>query len=61
MKIGLLLIATLDTVILTIVACKAEEVGFVSFWLPTAPSPCPSPTRGEGTHSQSAGHLNGDW
>ena len=40
MKIGLLLIAAPDAVAPATIARKAEEVGFESFWLPTAPSPC---------------------
>ncbi len=61
MKIGLPTIATPDTVDLATVARKAEVVGFESFWMPTAPSPWPSPARGEETHSQKTGHLNEDW
>ena len=50
MKIELLMIAAPDTVIPAIVARKAEEVSFESFWQPIALSPCPS-TRREGTYS----------
>ena len=52
MRIGLPMITTPDTVDPATIARKAEDVGFGSFWLPEAPSPYPSPTRGEGTYSR---------